>query len=87
MRNPIFITGGTGYIGKRLINLLLQEGYPVKALVRKGSEKKLPPAVPFLLPTLLILLLLLMKFRAIQRSFNYWGYHIPGQKRKCYFIQ
>jgi uncharacterized protein YbjT (DUF2867 family) len=31
----IFITGGTGYIGKRLIPLLQKEGYQIKALVRK----------------------------------------------------
>jgi uncharacterized protein YbjT (DUF2867 family) len=38
----IFITGGTGYMGKRLIALLLKKGYVVKALVRPGSENKLP---------------------------------------------
>jgi len=38
----VFITGGTGYIGRRLIGLLLKKGYKVKALVRKGSENKLP---------------------------------------------
>jgi uncharacterized protein YbjT (DUF2867 family) len=39
----IFITGGTGYIGKRLIKALLKEGnYQVKALVRKQSAHKLP---------------------------------------------
>lgn len=38
----IFITGGTGYIGIRLIKLLLKEGFHITALVRKGSEKKLP---------------------------------------------
>ena len=43
MRN-IFITGGTGYIGTRLIALLVEEGYNVTALVRQGSEKKLPKA-------------------------------------------
>ncbi|HLK28387.1 MAG TPA: NAD(P)H-binding protein [Puia sp.] len=37
----IFITGGTGYIGTRLIKSLLERGYEVKALVRKGSENKL----------------------------------------------
>lgn len=36
----IFITGATGYIGKRLTKLLLQKGYKVIALVRKGSEHK-----------------------------------------------
>src|SRR3954447_8365890 len=38
----IFITGGTGYMGRRLITILLKEGYAVKALVRDGSQKKLP---------------------------------------------
>ncbi|MEP7109542.1 MAG: NAD(P)H-binding protein [Ferruginibacter sp.] len=40
----IFITGSSGYIGTRLIKALLKEGnFPIQALVRKGSEKKLPP--------------------------------------------
>jgi uncharacterized protein YbjT (DUF2867 family) len=38
----VFITGGTGYMGKRLIPLLQQKGYALTALVRKGSENKLP---------------------------------------------
>jgi uncharacterized protein YbjT (DUF2867 family) len=42
---PVFITGGTGYIGRPLIDALLQRGYPVHALVRAGSTGKLPPAV------------------------------------------
>jgi uncharacterized protein YbjT (DUF2867 family) len=42
MNKNIFITGGTGYIGSRVIPLLLQKGYNVFALVRKGSEGKLP---------------------------------------------
>lgn len=36
----VFITGATGYIGKRLTKLLLQRGHRVIALVRKGSEHK-----------------------------------------------
>ena len=43
MPKQVFITGGTGYLGKRLIPLLIQKGYVVKALSRKGSEHKLPP--------------------------------------------
>jgi uncharacterized protein YbjT (DUF2867 family) len=42
MNKNIFITGGTGYIGSRVIPLLLQKGYKVYALIRKGSEGKLP---------------------------------------------
>ena len=36
----VFITGATGYIGKRLTKQLLQRGHRVIALVRKGSENK-----------------------------------------------
>jgi uncharacterized protein YbjT (DUF2867 family) len=39
----IFVTGGTGYIGSGLIPLLASRGHQAKALVRPGSEKKLPP--------------------------------------------
>ena len=38
----IFITGGTGYLGTRLIKALQNEEYNILALVRKGSENKLP---------------------------------------------
>jgi uncharacterized protein YbjT (DUF2867 family) len=38
----VFITGGTGYIGSRLIPLLAEQGHTVAALVRQGSERKLP---------------------------------------------
>jgi uncharacterized protein YbjT (DUF2867 family) len=43
MPKLIFITGGTGYLGRRLIARLLKSGCQVKALTRKGSEAKLPP--------------------------------------------
>jgi nucleoside-diphosphate-sugar epimerase len=39
----ICITGGTGYIGSRLIPLLTARGHQVTAIVRPGSEKKIPP--------------------------------------------
>ncbi len=39
----IFITGGTGYIGRPLIEMLLQRGHRVTALARPGSEGRLPP--------------------------------------------
>lgn len=38
----VFVTGGTGYIGSRLIPLLIQRGHAVKAVARKGSEARLP---------------------------------------------
>jgi uncharacterized protein YbjT (DUF2867 family) len=37
----VFITGGTGYIGRHLIPELLGRGHTVRALVRSGSERKL----------------------------------------------
>jgi uncharacterized protein YbjT (DUF2867 family) len=39
----VFITGGTGYVGRRLIPVLQRQGCTVRALVRAGSEKRLPP--------------------------------------------
>ena len=40
--NPVFITGGTGYIGRPLIGALLEREYAVTALVRSASAHKLP---------------------------------------------
>jgi uncharacterized protein YbjT (DUF2867 family) len=38
----VFITGGTGYIGRVLMPRLIERGHNVRALVRRGSELKLP---------------------------------------------
>jgi uncharacterized protein YbjT (DUF2867 family) len=38
----VFVTGGTGYVGRPLITQLLERGHEVQALVRPGSERKLP---------------------------------------------
>jgi uncharacterized protein YbjT (DUF2867 family) len=40
--DPVFVTGGTGYIGRVLIDVLRDRGHVVHALVRPGSEAKLP---------------------------------------------
>jgi uncharacterized protein YbjT (DUF2867 family) len=40
--HSVFVTGGTGYMGRRLIPRLIGRGHQVRALVRAGSEKKLP---------------------------------------------
>jgi len=42
IKHPVFITGGTGYMGKRLVKILLNEGFEVTALVRGQSVDKLP---------------------------------------------
>jgi uncharacterized protein YbjT (DUF2867 family) len=41
-RHRVFVTGGTGYVGYPLITRLLEREHEVRALVRPGSEKKLP---------------------------------------------
>ncbi len=43
----VFVTGGTGYIGRPLVAELVARGHRVRALVRPGSENRLPTgAVP-----------------------------------------
>lgn len=43
--SSIFITGGTGYIGSRLIPLLANGNHQLTAVVRPGSERKIPANV------------------------------------------
>ncbi len=38
----VFVTGGTGYLGHRLIACLVQRGHRVSALTRAASSQKLP---------------------------------------------
>ena len=38
----VFVTGGTGYMGRALIERLLRDGDTVRALARRGSERKIP---------------------------------------------
>lgn len=38
----VFVAGGTGYIGRPLLRTLIERGHTVQALVRPGSENKLP---------------------------------------------
>jgi uncharacterized protein YbjT (DUF2867 family) len=44
-KHSICVTGGTGYIGRRVIPLLTKRGHSVKAVVRAGSENKPPSDV------------------------------------------
>jgi uncharacterized protein YbjT (DUF2867 family) len=41
-RGVVFVTGGTGYLGRPLIERLLRRGWRVKALVRASSAARLP---------------------------------------------
>ena len=42
MAQHVFITGGTGYVGRHVIPALIARGHRVRALVRPGSEAKAP---------------------------------------------
>lgn len=42
MTRQVFVTGGTGYVGRRLVAELAARGHAVRALVRPGSEGRLP---------------------------------------------
>lgn len=45
----IFVTGGTGYLGRALLPVLLGRGHRVVALARPGSATRLPPGCEVLL--------------------------------------
>jgi uncharacterized protein YbjT (DUF2867 family) len=42
-QHSVFVTGGTGYLGRPLITALLERGHTVRALIREESRNKLPP--------------------------------------------
>jgi len=44
-KRHVFVTGGTGYLGSSLCRALLERGHRVRALVRPGSERRLPQGV------------------------------------------
>jgi uncharacterized protein YbjT (DUF2867 family) len=41
-KRTVFITGGSGFMGRNLIPVLLRRGHTVRALARPGSESKVP---------------------------------------------
>lgn len=44
-KKDVFVTGATGYLGRHLLPRLAARGHRVRALVRPGSETKLPTGV------------------------------------------
>lgn len=38
--DSVFLTGGTGFVGANLARLLVEKGYKVRALARKGSDRR-----------------------------------------------
>jgi uncharacterized protein YbjT (DUF2867 family) len=49
MRRNVFLTGATGFLGTQLAGALLQRNHIVRALVRPGSERKVPPGAGYTL--------------------------------------
>jgi uncharacterized protein YbjT (DUF2867 family) len=42
MIHEVFVAGGTGYVGRHLLPLLVERGHRVRALARRGSEPRVP---------------------------------------------
>lgn len=42
---PVFVAGGTGYLGRALLATLVERAHSVTALVRPGAESRLPSGV------------------------------------------
>jgi NADH dehydrogenase len=38
----VFLTGGTGFVGRQIVRDLMKKDYSLRCLVREGSESKLP---------------------------------------------
>jgi uncharacterized protein YbjT (DUF2867 family) len=83
----IFITGGTGYIGSRLIKILLQKDYAVKALVRNGSENKLPKGCDYIIANPFDAKSFVNEIPAGSTFIQLLGVAHPGPKKKEQFKQ
>ena len=40
MTKSVLVTGATGFIGSRLVTELINNGYDVTSLIRKGKKRK-----------------------------------------------
>ena len=43
--NPVLVTGATGRVGRVVVDELLDEGVPVRALTRRPEAARLPAAI------------------------------------------
>lgn len=78
-----FVTGGTGFIGRRLIDNLLAAGYEVTALVRTFDRARaLPPAVRTIAGDVNKLASLRLGLRGADALFHLAAWRAPGARPK-----
>lgn len=41
----VFVTGGSGFVGRHIVSRLIDDGHQIRLLIRKNSLHKIPPAV------------------------------------------
>lgn len=85
LNRNIFITGGTGYIGSALIPELLKYKFQVNALVRKGSESKLPAGCSAVAGNALDRITYEDKINDCDTFIHLIGVHHPGPGKKDEF--
>ncbi|HYV92305.1 MAG TPA: NAD(P)H-binding protein [Chitinophagales bacterium] len=86
MINEVFITGGTGYIGSRLVSVLMKKNFPVSALVRNSSEEKLPEKVNVVFGNALDASTFADKIPPSKIFIHMIGVAHPGPRKKQQFI-
>ena len=84
--NEVFITGGTGYIGSRLISVLVKKNFRVNTLVRNGSEKKLPNEVNIVIGNALDATTFSDKISPSKIFIHMVGVSHPSPRKKQLFI-
>ena len=84
-KRTVFVTGGTGYLGRPLIAELLRRGHKVRALGRAGSESKLPAGCQVITGDALDS----RSYReqiAPADTYNWWESRIPTHQRQPSFV-
>ena len=68
----VFVAGGTGYMGQKLIAKLLLRGHEVRALVRPGRRRSFPPDASRLLEMRSMARAMRIRFLRQTRSCSWW---------------
>lgn len=84
--NKIFITGGSGYIGSRLIPELLKNGFEISALARKSSGNKIPSGCNVISGDALISSSYENEIRPCETFIHLVGVPHPGPGKKEQFV-